>query len=77
MQVLFCHAPPTHVCVSVPQLPHAIGFVWPGAHALHAPVLHTFPEPQLVPSARLLHIVVLVPGWHVWHELAGFAVPDE
>ena len=77
MQVLFCQAPFTHVCVSMPQLPQATEFVWLGAHCLHAPVLHTSPEPQPVPSGRLLHAVVVVPGWHVWHALAGFAVPDE
>jgi hypothetical protein len=30
---LVCHAPfELHVCVSVPQLPHGAGCVWPGAH---------------------------------------------
>jgi hypothetical protein len=36
-QVPSCHAPATHVCVSVPQLPHATGFVCAGAHATQAP----------------------------------------
>ena len=31
-----------HVCVFVPQLPQAIGLVWPGAHTpVHAPVAVT------------------------------------
>jgi hypothetical protein len=62
VHALLCQAPLTHVCVSVPQLPHATGLVCPGAHTLHAPVLHTLPEPQLVPSAALVHAEVLVPG---------------
>jgi hypothetical protein len=27
--------------------------------------LHTSPDPQLVPSARLVNVVVLVPGWQL------------
>jgi hypothetical protein len=41
---LVCHAPfELHVCVSVPQLPHPTGCVWPGAHApSHAPPTHVW-----------------------------------
>jgi hypothetical protein len=35
------------------------------------------PEPQLVSFASLVHAVVLIPGWHVWHGSAGFTAPDE
>ncbi len=39
---LVCQVPVAlHVCVSVPQLPHATGFVWPDAHTpVHAPDTH-------------------------------------
>jgi hypothetical protein len=30
--------------------------------------------PQPVPSAMLLHVDVLVPGWQLWHALFGLAV---
>jgi hypothetical protein len=41
VQVPSCHIPLTHVCVSVPQLVHGIGFVVPGAHdPVHAPETH-------------------------------------
>jgi hypothetical protein len=41
---LVCHAPAgPHVCVSVPQLPHATGLLWPGAHMpVHAPATHVW-----------------------------------
>jgi hypothetical protein len=32
--------------------------------------------PQLVPSARFVHPVVLVPGWQLWHLLVGLVAPD-
>jgi hypothetical protein len=36
-----CQAPLTHVCVLVPQAPHATLFVVPGAHEpVHAPPMH-------------------------------------
>jgi hypothetical protein len=28
------------------------------------------------PFAVVVHAVVLVPGWHVWQALRGFAAPD-
>jgi hypothetical protein len=39
------------------------------------PALHTSSVPQLVPVATLLHAVVLVPGWQLWHpfELTALA----
>jgi hypothetical protein len=39
------------------------------------PALHTSPTPQLVPVATLLHAVVLVAGWQLWHAVLGFSVP--
>jgi hypothetical protein len=39
------------------------------------PSLQTACVPQLVPSAMLLHAVVLTEGWQVWQPLVGFAVP--
>jgi hypothetical protein len=71
---LLCQAPLTHVCVSVPQLPHGTGFVCPGAHTLQAPALHTLPEPQLAPSAALVHAEVLVPGVQISHPLLFVAL---
>jgi hypothetical protein len=32
--------------------------------------------PQVVPSARFVHPVVLVPGWQLWHLLLGLVAPD-
>jgi hypothetical protein len=39
------------------------------------PAVQISPVPQPAPSARLVHAVVLEPGWQLWHGLAGFAVP--
>jgi hypothetical protein len=37
-QVLLSHAPlAPHVSVSVPQLPHGTGFVWPGVQETQLP----------------------------------------
>jgi hypothetical protein len=41
--------------------------------ALQVPALHTSPVAQLVPSASLLHAVVLAVGWQLWQALPGFA----
>jgi hypothetical protein len=51
---LLCHEPAAlHVCVSVPQLPHATGFVWPGAQEpVHDAV------PLLATHVLLVHVVV-------------------
>ena len=45
--------------------------------APQAPDEHTSPVPQLTPLERLLHAVVLVAGWQLWHAFAGFGVPVE
>jgi hypothetical protein len=39
------------------------------------PPLHTPPAAQLVPSGRLLHVVVLMPGWQLLQALPGSIVP--
>jgi hypothetical protein len=41
------------------------------------PISQTSPTPQLVPFGALLHTVVLVPGWQLWHELFGLMAPGE
>jgi len=33
------------------------------------------PVPQHVPSALLVHAVVLEAGWQVWQAFVGFGVP--
>src|SRR5262245_57055135 len=38
--------------------------------------LHTLPVAQPVPSARLLHAVVLTAGWQLWQVLAGLTAPE-
>jgi hypothetical protein len=39
--------------------------------------LQTSPEGQVAfAPSRLVHWLALVPGWHVWHGLAGFTAPD-
>jgi hypothetical protein len=43
---------------------------------VHAPVWQITALPHEVPSFTLLHIDVLVPGWHDWHALLGFFAPD-
>ena len=42
---LVCQVPlALHVCVSVPQLPQATGFIPPGAHTpVHTPETHVWP----------------------------------
>jgi hypothetical protein len=42
---------------------------------MQLPVLHTSPEAQLVPLARSVQAVVLVPGWQLRQALAGSTVP--
>jgi hypothetical protein len=44
---------------------------------VHVPVLHTSPVAQFVPSATLLHCVVLALGWQLWQALVGFGALDE
>jgi hypothetical protein len=41
------------------------------------PPVQRSPPPQLAPLARLVHVVVPVAGWQVWHAFAGFAAPEE
>src|SRR5271170_2436603 len=41
--------------------------------AVQLPAPHTSPAPQLVPLVTVLHAEVRVPGWQVWHALAGLA----
>ena len=43
--------------------------------ALHVPQPATLPSVQRVPTARGLHAVVLVPGMHTSHWLAGLMAP--
>src|ERR1700722_3502730 len=54
---LLCQAPLVpHVCVSVPQLPHATGFVWPGAHTpAHVPVPGPDTQVLFVQPTAVLH----------------------
>jgi hypothetical protein len=70
-----CQAPLTHVCVSLPQLPHAFSRVAPSRHAPQAPALHTPLVSQVVPSASFVHTEVLAGGWQLWQLLPGFAAP--
>jgi hypothetical protein len=59
-----CHVPLTHVCVSVPQLPHDTGSVWPGAHTpLHVPLMHVwFGQVEVVcHMPPPLHVCALLP----------------
>jgi hypothetical protein len=44
--------------------------------AVQLPEQQLFPAPQLVLLLRLLHALVLVPGWQLWHALVGLSVPD-
>ncbi len=54
---LVCQAPlALQVCVSVPQLPQAAGFVWPGAHT---PAQVPVPVPDT--HVLLVHATVVVP----------------
>jgi hypothetical protein len=43
--------------------------------ATHAPLLHTSPAAQAVPSLALVNVVVEVAGVQIWQESAGFASP--
>jgi hypothetical protein len=43
--------------------------------ALHAPLTHTSPLPQLVPVAAVDQFVVDDDGVHTWHAFAGFVAP--
>jgi hypothetical protein len=43
--------------------------------AVQVPALQNPIAPQLVPSAALLHAVVLVAGWQTRQGFAGFGVP--
>jgi hypothetical protein len=38
--------------------------------------LQTSPAAQLAPFASFDHADVVLPGWQLWHALAGFATPD-
>jgi hypothetical protein len=42
---------------------------------VHVPATQDIIPPQLVPSAAVLHAVVLVAGWQTWQGFAGFAAP--
>jgi hypothetical protein len=42
----------------------------------HEVPLQTWPVPQLEPSATVVQLEVLVPGWHDWQALVGFVEPD-
>ena len=43
---------------------------------LQVVLLHTSPVPQVVPFARLVQVVVLLPGWQLWQALLGLVMPD-
>jgi hypothetical protein len=57
------HAAATHVCMSVPQLPHATGLVWPGAHTpVHPPLEHVwFTHAMGVPHMPATHVCTPLP----------------
>jgi hypothetical protein len=44
--------------------------------AAQAAELQTSPVPHAVPLATLLHAVVLVPGWQLWHGSFGSSAAD-
>jgi hypothetical protein len=41
----------------------------------HLPLAQNWPLPQLTPASTALHVVVVVPGWHVAHGSFGSAAP--
>jgi hypothetical protein len=43
---------------------------------VQVPVRHISPVPQLVPLDRLVHVVLLVPGWQLWQGLLVLNVPE-
>jgi len=79
---------PLAFCTGVGQTPVAVLHApavwhWSAVHTtgllpVHTPALQVsvwvqaFPSLQVVPSVFGLHAVVLVPGVHCWHWLAGF-----
>jgi len=42
----------------------------------HVLPLHTMPLPHMVPVCFVDQVVVLVPGEHTWHGVAGLLLPD-
>jgi len=39
------------------------------------PAKHTFPGPQLLPSARTVQLEVVTDGWQLWQAFAELAAP--